>query len=398
MKSIQRELPSRVIIFLICFIMIVGINATTLSVNVRDVSATSVDEALEKYKKDIIASARKTGVWASVTAAQFVYESGNPLSDLAENHNNFFGIRWAGSFAEKYPGASEVSYSNGSFTHFPKPEDSITEHSTIFWNGYYPTELSILKDLNSDRDSFLKALGNGAYCPGNGGSYYSNCMAIIKSRGFDEWDKLAFPDGRKFCGNGTDNVGEYNYPDDGYNSSDVENNPNTETEEQEDGSKNLVLSEWDLVGMSELGESKINKAQEGIELQDDSSLGITENYKVKTLGSSISTNRVEKLFENLRVAVVFTGLCLIFYCVLLFMGTIFDRVNQFVEISIIGILTLGKLTYTDEAYAKGSSGYVTGARMSKLIIVTLIFGLFLVSGGIFSVLSRVYFWLLPLIG
>lgn len=393
-----QVLWTRFISAVICVILVLSMSATISSVKPKEVEAMSVDEALEKYKKDIIASCRKTGVWASVMAAQFVYESGNPLSDLAENHNNFFGIRWASKFATTYPGASEVSYSNGSFTHFPKPEDSITEHSIIFWNGYYPTELSLLKDLNSDRDSFLKAVGAGSYCPGNNGSYYANCKAIIDSRGFDEWDKLAFPDGRKFCGNGEDNVGEYSYPDDGYNSGDIENNPATETEEQEDGSTNLVLSEWDLVGMKELGESKLGADQTTIEMQSDASLGVAENYKVKTLGESITSSKEANIFEKLRVAVVFTGLCLIFYCVLLTMGTVFDRVNQFIEISIIGILTLGKLTYTDEAYAKGSSGYITGGRMLKLIAVTLVIGLFLVSGGIFSIMSKLYFWLMPLLG
>lgn len=51
-------------------------------------------EAIEKYKKEIISSSRKTGVWASVTAAQLILESGNPMSTLAMEGNNFFGIKW----------------------------------------------------------------------------------------------------------------------------------------------------------------------------------------------------------------------------------------------------------------------------------------------------------------
>lgn len=384
---------SRFLSVLLCLVFFFGLCTTVSDVNTREVEATSVDEALEMYKKDIIASCRKTGVWASVVAAQFKYESGNPLSNLAEEHNNFFGIRWASSFAEKYPGAYEVHYSNGSFTSFPNPEDSITEHSVIWWNGFYPTELALLKDLNSDRDSFLRAVGNGAYCPGNGGSYYANCKAIIDSNGFDEWDELAFPNGRKFCGNGTDNVGEYSYPDDGYNSSDIENNPDTSKEEQEDGSTNLVISEWNIAGMSALGESKLGADRDKVELVDDGSLSISENYQIKSMREAVSTTISDRLFANIRVAVVFTGLCLIFYCVLLTLGSVFDKVNQFLEINLVGILTLGKLMYTDEEYAKGSAGYITGARMFKLIIVILAIGLFLVSGGVFSLLSKALFWI-----
>lgn len=77
----------------------------------QDVYDLTGVEAVEKYKKDIVASARKTGVWASVTAAQLLVESGSgELSELASKDNNLFGIKWSKYHADRYPGAKPVSY------------------------------------------------------------------------------------------------------------------------------------------------------------------------------------------------------------------------------------------------------------------------------------------------
>ena len=74
-------------------------------------AADNAIQAIEEYKSLIIASARKTGVWASVTAAQMIQECANPFGTLEKEGNNFFGIKWAESHATRYPGATYKEYS-----------------------------------------------------------------------------------------------------------------------------------------------------------------------------------------------------------------------------------------------------------------------------------------------
>lgn len=195
-------------------------------------NALSAESSLETHKKDIIEISHKTGVWASVTAAQFILEGGNPVSDLALEDNNYFGIKWSDKYTERYPGAYEVKYMTKEanedgelvpqpawFTHFPSVRDSIVEHSVIWWNGYYEDELNVLYNLNSSRDEFVNTVGKGAYATDP--KYTYKLKKCIAEYNLDELDKIAFPNGRKYCGNESKVEGTYNYPDDGYNSSEI---------------------------------------------------------------------------------------------------------------------------------------------------------------------------------
>lgn len=141
-------------------------------VSVEAKKGISLTEAYKVYEKDIIASARKTGVWASVKAGQLCQENGSPLSKLATEHNNFFGMKWSKKHAKLYPGAYPVNMKTrentsdiitAEFTHFPTATDCFIQHSIIFWNGMYKPELKLLYDFNSTRDQFIKELCNGPY-------------------------------------------------------------------------------------------------------------------------------------------------------------------------------------------------------------------------------------------
>lgn len=69
-------------------------------------------------------------------------------------------------------------------------------------------------------DEFLREMANGPYATYKG--YYGKLRSVIDSNNLEELDKLAFPEGRKFCGFVESSVGEYKYPSDGYNGGDVE--------------------------------------------------------------------------------------------------------------------------------------------------------------------------------
>ena len=71
----MSSLKTAILLFIISCITI-----TSIPTKVHAVDANSPREVIEKYEKFIVASARKTGVWPSVTAGQMILESNNHFS------------------------------------------------------------------------------------------------------------------------------------------------------------------------------------------------------------------------------------------------------------------------------------------------------------------------------
>lgn len=101
-------------------------------------------------------------------------------------------------------------------------------------------------------------------------------------------------------------------------------------------------------------------------------------------------------FGYMGVAVSFLGLCCILYGVFLGIAYLFDRVNNIFDISLLGILTLGKYRIWEE-YLGVSKGvnkrdgivYCDAKFLIARIILIEAVGLFLVSGGVFQVIIKV---------
>lgn len=374
---------------------------TTISLFSFTTYALSPLEAIETYKKDIIASSRKTGTWASVTAAQLILESGNPLSKLATEGNNFFGIKWASAHIERYPGATSTSYSTkehqggneitimANFTHFPNVTDGITEHSVIWWNGCYEPELKILEDLNSSMDSFLREMSNGPYATDV--NYYGKLRGTIDSNNLEELDKLAFPDGRKFCGFGDRKVGEFKYLNDGYNGS--ASSVGTLVDEA-NGASFLVVKEKDLEGM--YPESFFLNDYKSIQLPSHEELSIKEKINLSKIKENISSQNSWNLWDTLRVLTVFVGLCTLVYAVVFIVGYLFDKSNNILELSLISILTFGYLRYSDEETE--TRGFVNKSRLFKIEAILFLVGFFLVGGGLFNFIIDLVWYVNNIVG
>ena len=88
------------------------------------------------------------------------------------------------------------------------------------------------------------------------------------------------------------------------------------------------------------------------------------------------------MWDTLRVFVVFIGLWVLIYAVLFITGYLFDKSNNILEISLINILTVGALQYSDEEYER--RGYVNKSRLFKIELALFLVGFFLVSGGMFN--------------
>ena len=79
---------------------------------------------------------------------------------------------------------------------------------------------------------------------------------------------------------------------------------------------------------------------------------------------------------------------------------VFDRVNSVLEISLVGVLTLGKLRYhpsCDEAKELGQSlpkGYISSTKLLKSIGLFCIVGFIILSGGLYRGMIEIIIWVL----
>ena len=79
------------------------------------------------------------------------------------------------------------------------------------------------------------------------------------------------------------------------------------------------------------------------------------------------------------------------YSVIINVAYLFDRTNNLFNISLISIVTLGWLKYTDDLDCKDKKGYVGSAKVLKISLACMTVGFFVVSGGVFSFIAKIIF-------
>lgn len=369
--------------FLVALITVIGF----LNLFNKVVYADEVDDNLEKYKKVMIACCRSTGMFPSIMAGQFIFESGGGITDLAILYDNFFGITWSESFRTKYPGADSCHITGNSlaFTHFPKPEDCFKEYSTSWWGRGYEPARDILMNLNSTRADFIAYMGSDKfiYCQGNP-LYGKTVETLIKERHLDEWDKIAFPNGRKFAGVGDDKVGTYSYPDDGFNLKDIKNIVDNSNSDEISISQGIT-KESDLVGMPK--KSNLTEKAKEIDLPSYNDLSDKEKENVTNLRGALIERNDWSLWDTIRVFTVFAGLCMLVYAVLMIACYLFDKTNHIFELSLVGVLSLGKLKFSDEEVEV--KGYLNKSKLIKVSLVLFITGFLLIGGSLFTLITNI---------
>lgn len=351
---------------------------------------TETIKLIKKHEKEIIASCRFTGIYPSVVMSQLIQEVGYDLSPLASDHNNLFGVKWNPTFANDYPGSKEGP---DGFAHFVDYSASITQHSIIWWNGMYPGVLDVIYDLNSTPEQMIDAIEASPYCENaKEHGYGAKMKQHMSENNFKKYDKIAFPNGRKYAGYGDKIVGEYSYPDDGYNLEDIKNKGTSVV--GSDGTVSLIVKEEDLVGM--YPKNIISEKMDNIYLPDYDSLNTAEKQNVITIRDNILESKSWSIWDTLRVFTVFIGLFVLVYAVLFYVAYIFDKVNNVIDISLVSILSLGSLKYTDEDAV--GKGYVNGRRLFRIEAALFLVGFFLVAGGVFSFTLEVMYFLKNIVG
>lgn len=147
---------------------------------------------------------KKSGILASITAAQFILESGFGKSELAQNANNCFGMKtslsgnsWSGSTWDgksKYTKKTNEEYKEGvlteitaDFRKYPCVEDSISDHAAYLLGAKNGSKLRY-EDIkgNTDYKQVAQLIKDGGYA--TSGAYVSHLCALIEKWNLTQYD------------------------------------------------------------------------------------------------------------------------------------------------------------------------------------------------------------------
>ena len=152
-----------------------------------------------------------------------------------------------------------------------------------------------------------------------------------------------------------------------------------------------ITNEWDLVGMPRKSGlvSEVNIPT----LAKRENLSITEQYNLVEIGKDISRTKEFDAWTTGRVVVIFIGILMMIYTLLMALAVIFDNWNNFINISLVGVLSLGVIHYVPNILLLKEEGvkYTSTKRMIVLLIVMFLISGLLISGGIIPfILQSIY--------
>lgn len=148
----------------------------------------TTEQFFNKIKPFVIADMKKSGILASLTAAQAKIESENGMSGLTVKANNLFGIK--GTYNGKFVRMLTTEYIAGkwvkiyaNFRKYPSWAESIADHSAMF------NRMSRYKNLRSETN-YKTAAANirlDGYCTDP--KYTEKLISVIERYKLYEWDK-----------------------------------------------------------------------------------------------------------------------------------------------------------------------------------------------------------------
>lgn len=225
-----------------------------------------------------------------------------------------------------------------------------TQGHCIFFDGVNSEGKMVIGDSGYEGTTFEDVYGT---C-----NTYFSYLELMKCKGKDINSQPSIYDGTALRGVSTTEVVEY---------------------------KNLV-KEYELTGMP----TKSN-LQEGVMRPEINSINdLTEDEKL-VVSSIKETKEAEKLdwFQIAKNVISFIGFILLVYDLLLIVFYVFDRVNSFLNISLVSLITLGRIKVSlKEDFAelskedRMSNGYITLGKFIAIILVIGTLGGLMLSGTI----------------
>ena len=153
-----------------------------------------------------------------------------------------------------------------------------------------------------------------------------------------------------------------------------------------------LLQEWNLSGMPR----KTNLTEGLIQPQfyDYSYLTQEELDNMQAI-KEIKDGDKLTFFQVVKTIISCLGVLVIVYALLLLLAYMFDRVNSFVDLSLVGVLTLGHIKVADRAdlvdtgiEEPDKQGYMTPIKLFVIVGVLLLLGVLLITGGLSSLIYR----------
>lgn len=133
----------------------------------------------------------RTGIFASVTLAQSIIESGWGKSGLTQKANNMFGIKcssnWNGQCINMDTGeygSGGYYVTNSAFRKYDSIEASVSDHSLFFTENSRYGEAGVLTAM--DYATQIRAIHKAGYATAP--DYSSSIINTIKTYGLDKWD------------------------------------------------------------------------------------------------------------------------------------------------------------------------------------------------------------------
>lgn len=144
-----------------------------------------------------------------------------------------------------------------------------------------------------------------------------------------------------------------------------------------------VVDEWELKGMPT--KSGLTADLKLPTLAKRSDLTTYEQYNLSSIGSDIARTSEFNSWTMARRWIVFAGLLMVVYTLLLSLAFLFDSWNTFFSISLVNIMSLGVINYSKDKYVLENGDnkkYVSSKRVIVLLIVMFLIGCVFISGGV----------------
>lgn len=150
-----------------------------------------------------------------------------------------------------------------------------------------------------------------------------------------------------------------------------------------------MVKEWELHGMP--SKSNMTKDAQDIELPNNKGLTLAEKINVSDIKDNMDA-RHKNIYQVMSIVFSVVGFLLVVYALLLCIGYVFDRTNSFINVSMVSVLTMGKIKITDKGETiseeMSKEGYVKPSAFYARSLVIFLVGCLLISG----VVQKLVMW------
>ena len=160
-----------------------------------------------------------------------------------------------------------------------------------------------------------------------------------------------------------------------------------------------ITLESDLTGLP--AGSTLSEDANHLTSVDDSGLTAEERYNTHKITSLTEARKTADVWDFVRRVLVFIGLLILSYVLVLIMAYLFDRVNTVFDIRFVTLFSLGALSVGDKDQIRSMDsegtkikGLLSERKFVGVCVVLFVVGALLVSGGVLPFVMKGVNWLM----